>query len=449
MKLYPSIKCAPAGFVAGVLMAVGAATTALAAAPALNGQLVLRPLTPQDLKDYGLTNAQGASGLSTIGLGTPAYLEVLVNLSIAPSNILSVTWGLTNTPVGSVAALAPSPLGANVPTYKMADRVVSQVAARMLLRPDVKGQYTVTASVVTAGSGSTNLTQVVTAGTYVGVETCAFCHGVDSFEPDKVTPWSLTKHSMMFTKAIDGLKSDHYSKNCISCHTVGYDTKATNGGFDDVALLYGWTFPTVLTNGNWAAMPPALQNLANIQCENCHGPGSQHVASRLANKTNTISVTYAAGDCAQCHDSKNNHIKNAEWNNSRHAVATRTPSGPNRLACVRCHTAAGFSGYIENAGTTNTYTTNTVYEAINPSPNPCRSWKLLAKPWPPKATRLLPRAWLPIDLQGKAAGILFRQPFQATGKPAKAPKFRLTQGFPEIYKCGRRMFLPFFSRRGL
>ena len=364
MKLYPLMKIAPAGLVAGMLMAVGAATTAMAAAPALNGQLVTRPLSPQDIKDYTLTGLQGASGLTTIGVGQPAYLETLVNLTIAPSNIVSVTWGLTNLPVGSLATLLPSPLGSNVPTYKMADRTVSQVPSRMLLRPDVKGQYTVTASIVTATSGSTNLALVITAGTYVGAETCAFCHGADSFEPDKVTPWSMTKHATMLTKAIDGLKSDHYSKNCISCHTVGYDTKATNGGFDDVAALYNYTFPAVLTNGNWAAMPDALKNLSNIQCENCHGPGSQHVASRMSAKTNTISVSWAAGDCAQCHDSKNTHVKNAEWNNSRHAVATRTPSGPNRLACVRCHTAAGFAGYIENAGTTNKYATNYVYEAI-------------------------------------------------------------------------------------
>ena len=38
----------------------------------------------------------------------------------------------------------------------------------------------------------------------------------------------------------------------------------------------GWTFPTVLTNGNWAAMPLKLQ-VANIKCENCHGAGSEQL----------------------------------------------------------------------------------------------------------------------------------------------------------------------------
>lgn len=381
MRPNTSFRIVPACLAAIVLVAAGASMSLRAAPPALNGQVTLRPLTPQDKKDYALTNAQGASGLATVGVGQPAYLEALVNAAIAPANIVSVTWVLTNQPIGSVATLADSPLGANVPTYKMADRYnnsgapVSQVAGRTLLRPDITGQYKVVATITTTDSGTTNLTQTITAGKYLGIQACALCHSGGVIAPDKYHTWSETPHATFFTRQIDGgtdPATSHYGKNCISCHTVGYDanTNAVNDGFDDIAKQLGWTFPTNLVAGNWASMPQELKNLSNIQCENCHGPGSEHAyALGNTNLSNwpRIDVTFIAGDCAQCHDSKPNHSRSAEWNNSKHAVATRTPSGPTRAACARCHTGGGFAGYADTLGTTNTYTTNnanTVYTAI-------------------------------------------------------------------------------------
>jgi len=368
MKIHGTIK-RTAAVLASTLVTMGAATTMNAAAPAINGQLDTRPLTPSEIKDYGLGSLEVASGLSTVGVGQAVYLEVDINNTIAASNILSVTWSLTNQPVGSAAALMSSPLGANVPVFKPADQLTLQVASRMMLRPDVAGQYTVVATVTTGGgSGTTNIVKNITAGTYLGANTCALCHSGGVVADNKYTTWSATPHATFFTRAIDGLESDHYSKNCISCHTVGYDanTNAVNGGFDDVALQLGWTFPAVLTNGNWNALPQALKNLANIQCENCHGPGSEHAYA--LGDTNLISVSWSAGDCAQCHDSKTTHIKNAEWNNSMHAITTRIPSGPGREACARCHTAGGFSHYASVVVTNGVYTTNgavTAFEAIN------------------------------------------------------------------------------------
>ena len=371
-----------------VLMAIGSTTTALAAAPALQGQISLRPLTPSEIADYGLpAGTETSAGLTSVGKGQPIYLDALVNSAIAPSNIVSVSWFLTNKPIGSAAGFTNSPLGSNVPPYKMADRYdqsgkpVSQVAGRALLRPDLTGQYTVLLTIVTAGgSGTTNIAQNISVGTYMGIQVCAFCHSGSVLAENKYTPWSQTEHATMFSRGIDGLVSTHYSKNCLQCHTVGYDTNtnAVNGGFDDIATQLGWTFPAVLTNGNWASMQTnysTLANLANIQCENCHGPGSEHAYS--FGNTNLfnwprLGISLGAGDCAQCHDSKPNEIKGAEWNNSLHARATRTPSGAGHEACVRCHTAAGFTAWAEAGGMTNqnahpttlNYTPSTAYEAL-------------------------------------------------------------------------------------
>jgi hypothetical protein len=384
MKIHHSLTKMFAGLAAVALTFVGAAAPVHAAATPLNGQIVPRPLTPTEIATYGLGNAQFSAGLTTVAVGEPVYLDAIVTAVIAPSNIVGVTWSLpsTNRPLSSAAVLTNSPLGANVPIYKMADRYnqagvpAFQLAGRAFLRPDVVGQYTILATITTTGliNGTniaptvTNITTTITAATYLGINACAACHsgsfiGVPSIYPT----WTNTPHASFFTRAVDGLVSSHYSANCIQCHVVGYDTNsfANNGGFDDMARAYGWSFPSVLTNGNWAAMPAELQGLANIQCENCHGPGSQHMFSHgITGNTNAISISYGAGACSQCHDAVPQHIKSAEWNNSIHARPTRTPSGANRPACVRCHTAPGFVGYMSNIGNSNGYGTNTVYEAI-------------------------------------------------------------------------------------
>lgn len=338
MTSHKRLITAQACFAAVLLAAVG---TAFHAQAALDPKIALRPLTPQEIKDYSLTGTQGASGLSAVGIGQPAYLEALVNITLAPSNILEVTWTLDSKPVGSTAMLTTSPLGANVPTYKMIDRELSQVAGRTMLRPDVVGDYVVTATIQTASNGTTNLTQKITGATYMGLNTCALCHSGGVVADDMYHPWSQTGHATFFTRAIDGQASDHYAKYCVSCHTVGYDanTNAVNGGFDDIAKKLNWNWPTALTNGVWASMPAELKNVSNIQCENCHGPGSQHAFS-LGDPTK-IGVTMSQGDCAQCHDSKPNHVRNIEWNSSRHAIAVEETEP----SCARCHAAKGFANY--------------------------------------------------------------------------------------------------------
>ncbi len=369
-------------FAAAGLTLLGSLTAIQAAAPALSGSLTLRPLTPTEITKYNLTNppAQFCGGLSTIALGEPVYLDAMVNAAIAPSNIVGVTWSMvaSNKPLGSLAVLTNSPLGPNVPLFNTSDRYTGessspayQLAGRTFFRPDAVGQYTINATITTIGSGSTNLSINIMAATYLGLQTCAACHSGGTVingvtVPNIYSTYTNTPHASFFTMAINGLESSHYNASCIQCHTVGYDTNsfAVNGGFDDIALLYGWTFPATLNTNNWAAMPPALQNLANIQCENCHGPGSQHLYSQgYTGNTNAISVNFAAGDCSQCHDDLNNHYYSAEWNNSLHAAASRTPSGVSRPQCVRCHDAPGFVGWATAGGMSlqNQYPNNIIW----------------------------------------------------------------------------------------
>jgi len=335
------------------MMLLAGAGPALGAV-ALNGQLQIRPLTPQEIKDYSLTGKQIGTGLNTVGIGQPAYLDAVVNIQYPAEDILDVTFTLTNKPIGSIAEIAPSPLGTNVPVYKPADRLTLRVAGRAMLVPDIPGQYTVVAT-ITSASGTTSLTQKITAATFLGAQTCALCHSGGVIASNIYSTWQETPHATAFTRKIDGIGAPTFSKNCVSCHVTGYDVNpdAVNGGFDDVALEHNWTFPATLTNGNWAAMPAALKALANVQCESCHGPGSEH-ATKFGN-TNYISKTFSVGDCAQCHDSLSKHWRVQEWNSSGHAVAPRQTGA----SCVRCHTAEGFARYT--AGNT---AVSTGYEAI-------------------------------------------------------------------------------------
>jgi hypothetical protein len=365
-KRLPRMLCGLWGVPAVMAMTLAITPAANAQTP-LQAQLVLRPLTAVDISTYGLPSTVDYSGgLSTVGIDTAVYLEADVNIAIPASDITGVTWTLTAKPVGSQATLTNSPLGTNVPIYAPSARLVSQVAGRQLLRPDVAGQYTVTATITTASEGTTNVSQTITAGTYMGVATCELCHSGGQIAEDKWTTWSQTLHAQIFSDQIDGLAGP-LRTSCLQCHTTGYnaDTNVMDGGFNDVAAQIGWTPPAVLTNGNWAALQaqhPDLASLANVTCESCHGPGSQHVA--LLGNTNSptwpsISVNYTAGNCNQCHDDATHHPYGTEWLNSVHAITTTDPAG--NASCVGCHTGIGFVQRVE--GITNNIDTS--YMPIN------------------------------------------------------------------------------------
>lgn len=341
MKLTPRAQRCLTTAAALIVMA-GATSAWAASAPALQGRIVLRPLTPGDKTVYGLSSSLEVSGgLTTVGIGTPVYLEAEVNININPATVTNVTWTLTSAPIGSAAALTASPLGTNVPVYDVSERtqfIVAGPSGRTLLRPDVVGQYTVSVTIASSGSGTTNVTQTITAGTYLGAHTCALCHSGGDFAPATYDAWSTTAHSMIFSNGINGYLGS-YSQNCLACHTAGYDTTASStndNGFYSEMLQTGWTFPKTLSPTNYAALPAALKALGGIQCENCHGPGSQHAYS-LGN-TNYISKTVKSGDCNQCHDAPSHHVYGTQWYASRHAQTT----GPTSANCEGCHSANGF-----------------------------------------------------------------------------------------------------------
>ncbi len=320
-------------------------------AQTLKAQLTTRAMSRDDIAAYSLpATTELTGGLTTVGLGQPAFLEAEVDITVPPSQISSVTWTLASKPAGSSAVLVDSPLTSNVAVYPPSDAVAYQIAGRKLLRPDVAGIYNVSATITTSGSGVATVSLMITGSSYLGIAACSLCHanGPAGTTWSMVNDWQKTLHSEIFKDNINGADGTTYASTCWGCHTVGNDANATvpNGGFNTVMAQLGWTPPATMQAGNWEQVPAALQNVANIQCENCHGPGSTHVTS--GGDPRLISKTFTAGTCVQCHGAATHHIKGKEWGNSAHAITTSDPAG--NASCVGCHTNNGFIDRINGVG---------------------------------------------------------------------------------------------------
>jgi hypothetical protein len=103
---------------------------------------------------------------------------------------------------------------------------------------------------------------------YVGVETCAGCHEKEN------QVWVTSRHG--HAMATLEKKNQQFDNECVGCHVVGFQ----KGGFQSL-----YTTP----------------QLANVQCEECHGPGRIH-ASNPGKGYGFVSTPVA---CMQCHKQPN------------------------------------------------------------------------------------------------------------------------------------------------
>ena len=122
------------------------------------------------------------------------------------------------------------------------------------------------------------------APTYIGAKSCKACH------IKQHRGWSKMKHSQAWEnlpaefRAPD--KKDAKGRACVSCHVTGYGQP---GGF-------------VSAEGS--------KHLLGVQCEACHGPGSEHKA--LAKQLSAAKQKFQDGQeklillkptsCADCHN---------------------------------------------------------------------------------------------------------------------------------------------------
>ncbi len=153
---------------------------------------------------------------------------------------------------------------------------------------------------------------------YVGAAACASCHTVNHAD------WALTIHATAFQTLIDEGEGDNVL--CYPCHTVGYGLPS---GFVDLA---------------------ATPHLANVQCEVCHGPGSNHVLDPnepMQGDPNAPPDQGLLGGnrCGACHQSchglcgENHHPQHEQWSTTKHATALWTALfDPDFVdECLQCH----------------------------------------------------------------------------------------------------------------
>ena len=262
--------------------------------------ITIEGMSPTELSDLGWTSPK-STGLSVVGVGELVYLSGREDTG---ATVTAYSWSITDQPGEAVLDSTDTPW--------------------TTFRPDVNGQFTIQLGITTA-DGSHDTSIVITSANFVGVShmngttfsypQCMMCHGEVELE------WRETGHASMYTRAVDGLVSSGYASYCISCHVTGYNTdeNADNGGFDDVAALYNWTLPSPLDEGNWDSLLtnfPMVARLTNIQCETCHGPGSEHNAA--GPDASKIDMSLDDGVCGQCHESGSHHVFPTQWKTSGH-----------------------------------------------------------------------------------------------------------------------------------
>lgn len=102
---------------------------------------------------------------------------------------------------------------------------------------------------------------------YIGVEACTECHD------DARKFWDKTRHAGAYATLQKGFKE--FNLDCVSCHVTGYG----RAGGSTVTFT---------------------EKLQNVQCEECHGPGSLH-AKAPTKKELIIGKPAAEGCVSSCH----------------------------------------------------------------------------------------------------------------------------------------------------
>lgn len=177
-------------------------------------------------------------------------------------------------------------------------------------------------------------------------DACTACHN-GTIAPDKFTDWRESGHAEIFSVNLN--TSTHYGESCFMCHTVGFDTNVSNNGFDEASDYTAFMDAGLLNNpspNNWTTMLskfPTAAKLANIQCENCHGPQKVHPPT-TTEQAEEMSIS--SDVCATCHGESLRHARFQQWRESNHGNFELAIDRGTSTSCARCHAGQGFLVYV-------------------------------------------------------------------------------------------------------
>lgn len=152
---------------------------------------------------------------------------------------------------------------------------------------------------------------------FVGSEACADCHST-AFEIWQNSPHHHATESIVNPPNDRGGIQRHFDPECVSCHVTGWNPQEY------------YPFET-----GYASLE-ASEHLLASGCENCHGPGSQHVAAELGEidadnellkelrEQMILPLARARDKCLECHDLDNSpdfHVEGAfetYWEQVKH-----------------------------------------------------------------------------------------------------------------------------------
>ena len=262
---------------------------------------------------------QRYNSLQNVGVETKVFLKG----QFVDSTLTTPTWTFLEKPAGSTVAFGtPKDLDAS-----------TQLTTFI---PNLVGAYTIQFS-----DGAAADTIRINVGLFQGVTngspSCMDCHNNEQWD-FKYDKWMETGHAHALEKGLDGEKGSYFNNGCVQCHSTGYDPLASNDGFDD----FPFVFPDTLMPGMYDSLlivyPDAMAR-ANIQCEQCHGPGSEH----LGNKFNIAKVINPE-NCNYCHNAGTHHVYGEQWINSVHGIGARSRTSS---SCAPCHNGLGFIKYVK------------------------------------------------------------------------------------------------------